>query len=125
MDSKMTIWQNIWNRIRAVPAGLWAALGVALTLLGLYLRGKRLQGELAKARLDEEAAKAQASAATDIGKSMVHLDQAEAHQQKAAQLQKTITTVSKMGEAEQAHLHAMPASEVTDAYLKMLQEKKP
>lgn len=121
----MTFWQNLWTRLRAVPAGLWAALGVALTVLTLYLRGKRLQGELAKARLDTEAAKAKAAAAQDIGKAMVHIDEAESHRKKAEQIQKAITTVETHGVDEQKRIHALPASAITDEYLKSLRGKKP
>lgn len=118
-------WQNIWNRLRAVPAGLWAALGVALTILTLYLRGKRLQGELAKARLDEEAARAKFKAAEDLGKSMVHFEEAEDHAKKATKLQDAILIAEQHGAEEQKRIHALPASKITDEYLKLLKEHKP
>jgi predicted Zn-dependent peptidase len=121
----MVFWQHIWLRLRAVPAGIWAALGVALTILGLYMRGKRLQGELAQARVAEDAAKAAFVGAKDLGKAMVHIDAAEQHAAKAEAIQKMIDTIEKSGVDEQKRLHALPASKIPREYLKSLQGKKP
>ena len=44
----MTFWAHIWNRLKAVPVGVWAALAVAMSILGLYLRGRRLEAELGR-----------------------------------------------------------------------------
>jgi len=121
----LTFWQQVWTRLRAVPAGIWAALGVALTILGLYMRGKRLQAELAQAHVDTEAAKAAAAGAQDLGKAMVHLDAAEQHAAKAASIQQTLKVVETSGAEEQKRIHALPASKATSEYLKSLQGKKP
>lgn len=121
----MSFWQHLLNRLRAVPAGVWAALGVATTLLGLYLRGRRLQGELAKAQLDAAVSKAAASGAQDLGKATVHLDNANTHRIKAAAIEHTLQQIETAGAQEQARIHAMPPKQVTGEYLKMLKDRKP
>jgi hypothetical protein len=121
----MTFWKHTLLRLRTLPTGVWAALGVALTILGLYMRGKRLQAELAQAHVDTEAAKAAAAGAQALGKAMVHLDAAEQHAAKAVSIQKTLKAIETAGAEEQKRIHALPASKVASEYLKSLQGKKP
>jgi uncharacterized membrane protein YfbV (UPF0208 family) len=121
----MSFWQHLLNRLRAVPAGVWAALGIATTILGLYLRGKRLQGELVKARAATEAAKALSAGATDVGKSMAHLDAAAKHRANAEVIKKTLSQIEFAGEEEQKRIHAMSQNQVTDEYLRMIRSQKP
>jgi uncharacterized membrane protein YfbV (UPF0208 family) len=121
----MSFWQHLLNRLRSVPAGVWAALGIATTILGLYLRGRRLQGELVKAQADKEAAKALSVGAKDVGESMAHLDAANAHRAKAEVIKNTLRQIESAGEAEQKRIHAMSQSQVTDEYLRMIRSQKP
>lgn len=121
----MTFWQHLLNRLRAVPAGIWAALGIAVTILSLYLRGKRLQGELVRARADTEAAKAKAAGERDLGKAMAHLDEANAHRAKAEVIKTTLKQIEDVGTNEQKRIQAMSQKQVTAEYLKSIRGQKP
>lgn len=121
----MSFWAHLWNRLKAIPVGVWAALGVATTLLGLFLRGKRLEAELAQSKLKEEASKAAVTGALSMGKAQVHLERAGEHAAKAALIEAQLLNIKDQGETEQKRLRAMPPSQVTDEYLKMLRGKQP
>lgn len=121
----LSFWQHLLNRLRAVPAGVWAALGVATTLLGLYLRGRRLQAELAKAQLDASVAIAASAGAQDLGKAMVHIDNARIHSEKAATIEAQLKVIETAGVKEQARIHAMPPKQVTSEYLERIKASKP
>lgn len=121
----MSFWPHLWNRLKALPAGVWAALGVALTLLGLYLRGRRLEAELAKSLFQTATAKAASVGAKAQGKAEVHLQQAEVHAANALDITKKLDAIQDAGEKERKRLSAMPASQVTDEYLKLIKSQKP
>jgi hypothetical protein len=121
----MSFWAHLWNRLKALPAGVWAALAVGLTLLGLYLRGRRLEAELAKSLFQTATAKAKSVGAKAQGKAEVHLQQAEAHATNAQAISKKLEAIQAAGETERKRLAALPASQVTDEYLKLLKQKKP
>jgi hypothetical protein len=121
----MTFWAHLWNRIRAVPAGLWAALAVAGSLFALYLKGRRLEAELAKAKLQTETAKAAAVGARAQGRAETHLKRADEHAAKAALIEIQLEEIRAVGASDQKKLNAMPPSAVTAEYLKRLREKKP
>ncbi len=117
-------WAYLWSRMRAVPAGVYIALSGALALLFMFLRGRRLEGELAHAQLLTAAANAAVVSAASEGEAQIHLDAAAEHASNAAQLQLHVAAVSKLGTAEQARLAALAPSEVTAAFLKLAQSKK-
>jgi uncharacterized protein YdaU (DUF1376 family) len=114
----------IWNRIKAVPAGVWAALGVALSLFFMYLRGRRLEAELAAEKLKTHAADAAAKSARSEGKAQVHLEAAAKHEHRVEELQDKVIEVGQLGKKEQARIEAMPPSKVTSEYLKLATQEK-
>lgn len=117
-------WSHIWNRLKAVPAGLWAALGAASVLLLMYLRGRRLEAELAREKLKSHAADAAAQAARSEGKAQVHMEVAAAHESRAEELAARATEVRKLGAVEQKRIAALPPSKVTSEYLKLAAKEK-
>ena len=120
----MNFWTQLWTRLKHVPVGLWAALGVAVTVLGMYLRGRRLEAALAQEQLKSAAAHAASLSAKSEGKATVHLENAAAHEAKAEKLQQDVVRVQSMGKTEQKQLAALPPSAVEAEYLKLAQRKK-
>jgi hypothetical protein len=117
-------WAHIWNRVKAVPVGVWAALGVALSLLLMYLRGRRLEAELAAEKLKSHAADAAAQAARSEGKAQVHMEVAAKHESRAEELSEAAKEVRKLGVVEQKRIAALPPSKVTSEYLKLAAQEK-
>jgi hypothetical protein len=120
----MTFWAHTWNRLKAVPLGVWAALGVATTILFMYLRGRRLEAELARERLRVEAADAAALSARSDGAAQVHLERADEHSAKADALQDKALRVRMLAREEHKRIAALPPNAVTDEYLKLAEKKK-
>ena len=116
--------RQLWIRLKHVPLGLWAALGVAVTILGMYLRGRRLEAALAQEQLKTAAAHAASLSAKSEGKATVHLENAAAHEAKAEKIQQEVLRVQAMGKVEQKQLAALPPSAVESEYLKLAQRKK-
>lgn len=114
----------MWEKLKRVPLGLWAALGVALTLLGLYLRGRRLDAELARANLQKVAAKAHAATARNLGKADVHLEQAREAQTRIEIIRAAQQLASMSGKQEERRLVALPPDRVHEEYLKLLEKKR-
>ena len=119
----MDIWSYLLNRLKAIPLGIYAAAGAALALLGLYLRGRRLEGELAHARLLAEVSSAAAATAKNEGEAQVHLATADMHAVRAEALREHVVTVRAASGVEQQRLAALPPSEVTSEFLKLAQRK--
>lgn len=117
-------WAYLWSRMKAVPAGVYAALGAALALFFMYARGRRLEAELAHARLLTEAANAAASSAKTEGKAQVHLAAADEHAKRAELLQKHVITLGNAEVEEQKRIAALPATQVTAEFLKLAQQKR-
>ncbi len=120
----LATWTYFWSRLKAVPAGLYAAAGAALALLFMYLRGRRLEAELAHARLLTEAANAAAMSAKSEGAAEVHLDAADKHNARAEALQDHALSLVSLEEAEQRRIAALPSKQVTAEFLKLAQRKK-
>ena len=117
-------WAYLWSRIKAVPAGVWAAGGVALALLLMYLRGRRLEAELAETKFKMHAADAAATTARNEERAQVHMEAAAAHEQKAEELEKQRETIKKAGVYEQKRIAALPPAKITSEYLKLAAEEK-
>jgi hypothetical protein len=117
----MSFWAYLWNRVKAAAFGFGAAVQAAFLLLGLYLSGKRLEAELAQARLRIEIERAAAS----TGRIEMHLERAGVHAAKAALIEAQLGTIREHGAVEQKRLCAMPPAQVTEEYLKRLRVKQP
>jgi hypothetical protein len=120
----MTFWAHLWNRLKAVPVGLWAALGVGLSIFGLYLRGQRLAAELGRARLAAHAAESKSKAARASGRADIHLDRADEHNARANELEAQAQKLKLLGEKEQKRLAALPPDKITEEYLKLAEKKR-
>lgn len=120
----MSFWQHVWARLKSVPLGVWAALTIGLSILGLYLRGRRLEAELGKAKLAVYASEAKASAANNTGRADAHLQAADAHAERARDLEKTLDTISEASAKEHKRLVALPPEQITAEYLKLAERKK-
>jgi hypothetical protein len=120
----MTFWAHIWNRLKAVPVGVWAALAVAMSILGLYLRGRRLEAELGRAKLSAQASEAKSKAARASGRADLHLDIADEHNARANDLEAKAKLIRTLGDKEQARLAALPPDKITDEYLKLAEKKR-
>jgi hypothetical protein len=117
-------WTYIWNRLRAVPAGVWAALGAGTTLLVLYLRGRRLEAELAQTQLKLHAADAAAKGARSEARAKLHMERADEHNARVVELEKIGAVIEKMGQDEQRRIAALPPSQITAEYLRLAGEEK-
>lgn len=120
----MSWWPHFYNRVKAVPVGVWAALGAGLTLLLMYLRGRRLEAELAEAKLKSHAADAAAKAARSEGRAQVHMEAAAVHESRAEDLAAKAEEIKKLGAVEQRRIAALPPSKVTSEYLKLAAREK-
>lgn len=117
-------WNHIWNRLKAVPIGLWAALGAALALFVMYLRGRRLEAELAAAKLKSHAADAAAKSASSEGRAQVHLEVANKHNARVEELQDKYLALLSVGKETEKHIAALPPDEVTNEYLQLAAQAK-
>lgn len=117
-------WSYLWSRLRAIPAGFYAAGSVAIALLVMYLRGRRLEADLAHARLLTQAAQAAATSAATESAAKVHLAEASKHSAKATSLQRRVMDLNKVSETERKRLAALPASKVNEEFLKLARSKK-
>jgi hypothetical protein len=115
----VTHWGHIANRLKAVPAGVWAALGVALALFTMYLRGRRVEAELSATKLKLDAAEAASRSARSEGRAAVHEARADKHNERVAELEVAAVQVQSIGRDEQRRLAALPANKVTAEYLKL------
>jgi hypothetical protein len=113
----MRWWDYAWNRLKAIPAGLWAAVAAAGTLLLLYLRGRRLEAELAAERLKAIAAQSAAVTAKHEGRAEVHRQRADEHAQKAVEIAGKVAAVEQQGAVDKKRIATMPSSKVTQEYL--------
>jgi hypothetical protein len=104
---------------------LWAALAVAAAVFALFLRGRRLEGELARAKVNAESAKAKAEVARFRGAAEVHLQAAAEKAVKVQRLEATRAAVRESGERERKELSAMSPTELDAAYLALAREKAP
>lgn len=120
----MSWWAHVWERLKGVPLGLWAALGVGLTILGLYLRGRRLEAELGRAKLGEQAAAAKADASRNAGRAEAHLETADLHAARAQELSEKVDKIREAGSKEAQRLAALPPDKITAEYLKLAERKK-
>lgn len=115
---------TLWRFVGRVPLGLWAALGVALGVLGLYLRGRRLEGEIAKAKVALETERAKAALAQKRVSAAAHHTKALRHVERVSKLESARDLVRTAAREEQHRLSGMSPSEVHKAYLELAARKR-
>lgn len=113
-----------WEKLKRVPIGLWAAIGVALALLGLYLRGRRLEAELARERLHKTAALARAATAADRGRAEVHLERARVAATRIDHIESARELATASGAREERRLAALPPDKVHEEYMRLIGRKR-
>ena len=117
-------WTHPWNRMKAVPVGVWAALGAASALLFMYLRGRRLEAEVTRATMKMMAARAASESAKSEGRAETHMEKAGEHAKRASDLEDIRERIQDASHTEQKRLAAMPPDKVTSEFLKLAERKK-
>lgn len=117
--AEMRALKRVLGWLKSIPAGLWAALGVGLTILGMYLRNRKLHADLAQEQVRSIAARAKANAARHRGKSDVYREQVAVHEQRIEDLEKERKLLERLSEAEDTRIATMPEQEVTERYLEL------
>ena len=115
----------LWSRLKAVPAGFWAACGAAIAILFLFMRGRRLEGELASAKVSVEVARARVEVQREHGAAAVHMQIAAQKGQQVLKLEEVRVLVREKGAAERKKLAAMSPKELDEAYLQLAKEERP
>jgi hypothetical protein len=96
---------DVLERIARVPLGFWAALGAALVMLELYLRGRRLDADLAQEKLLHVAS------------------QARIAQHKIEDIETARALAGAAGSKEEKRLSTLDAKTVHVEYMKLLMKK--
>lgn len=120
----MSFWTYLWARLKAVPVGVYAALGAALALFALYARGRRLEAELAAAKLNTDLANASAASAASEAAAKVHKEAADVHAQRVEVLETHAATLNAVSKEEQKRLAALPPDQITSEFLKLAKQKR-
>lgn len=118
-----------WSQIKAwlarIPLGVWAALAAAGTLLGLHLRGRRLEAELAGELLKRSAAEVKVTTAVNEGRAQVHRERVTEHEKRIEELEQKRVIVASLEAADQKRLAALPPEAITEEYLKLARSVPP
>lgn len=89
------------------------------------MRGRRLEGELASAKVSAEVSRARVEVSRERGASAVHLQIAAQKSQEVMKLETARALVREKGANERKKLAAMSPSELDAAYLQLAEEEKP
>lgn len=119
----MPFWTKLWLRLQDVPAGVWAAILVGGTILGLYLRGRRLEAKLAESRVALSGARAKADIAKDRGRAEVFEAQAEVHASHVEDLESARVMVREVAAEERERLQRLEPEEISEEYIRLAREK--
>jgi len=104
--------------------GIIQALKAAWDVLGLVLRGRPVEAELAQAKLREQVAKTKVLAAEDWRDKALHERAANIAAAEARELEAAAEEIRTAGKDEIARLKNLPASEVHKEYLKLAERAK-
>lgn len=110
--------------VSRIPAALWAAVAAGLAILLLVLRGRRLEAELAQAKVREHSAKAKAATAEAWGKRAILERQADLAAAEAEEMEKEVAQIENKGSEERKRLLKLPAHEVHQEYVDMAERAK-
>lgn len=110
--------------LRRVPAGVWAALASGLAIFALYLRGRRLEAELAEAKVKHESAMARLSATRDSEKAAVHIEKAATHERKIRELEAARKILAHANEEEAKRLAALPPDRIHEEFLRRAEVRR-
>lgn len=114
---------GVFERLARVPLGVWAALGAALVMLELYLRGRRLDAALAQERLRHVAAEARATLARNAFREELHLERAARAREKIDAIKTARGLAAASGAKEEKRLSTLDSEKVHAEYMKLLLKK--
>lgn len=109
-------WAKTVAALKRVPTAVWAAGAAALAILVLLLRGRRLEAELAQAKLREQKERAKAQAAKHVGRAEVHSEAADQAAAEAAELEAELLNIERRGEQEKERIRELPPAELDREY---------
>jgi hypothetical protein len=118
------MWRKIYSWLRRMPVAVWAALGAAVAIASLVLRGRRLEAELVRSRVREQAEKAKAITAKQVGRREVHEERAEVARKEAEELQAEVVRIETKGTKERARIDALHPDALEDEYLALARRAK-
>ena len=116
--------KRILDWLKRVPAAVYAALGAAVAIAVLILRGRRLEAELARSRVKEQAEKAKALTAKHEGRREVHVERAEVARKEAEELQAEVERIEIEGAEEKARIDKLGDKELHEEYLALARRAK-
>lgn len=115
--------ESVLERLSRVPLGVWAALGAAFVLLELYVRGRRLDANLAQEKLRHVVAEARANLARNEFREEMHLDRVKAAQHRIEEIETARALVTATGAKEARRLRTLDSKKVHAEYMKLLMKK--
>lgn len=116
--------KTLLDILSRVPTGLWQALQSAWNVFGLVMKGRRLEAELAQAKLREQTARAGAHAAKNWGARTIHEKQANQAAAEARELEVETRKIQSGGQDEINRLQGLPGHEVHKEYLELARQAK-
>ncbi len=112
-------WAALWDRLGRVPAAVWAGLAVAVSIGLLVLRGRRLEAELAQAKVREHSARAKAVTAKAQGRREVHEEAADLAAAEAVELEAEAVRVEVAGSHERERILELSSTERNQEYIEL------
>jgi len=116
--------KNLWDYLKRVPPAVWGGVAVGLAFLVLILRGRRLEAELAQAKLREQVAKAKVITAKNLAEKTIHTKRADVAAAEAKELEAVAEEVRANGLEEKARIKNLPTHEVHKEYIKLAERAK-
>lgn len=116
--------KSFWNKLKRIPKAVVAALAAGVAIFLLYLRGRRLEAELARSRVREEAARAKAHASEQWGKRAVYEKQAELAAAEARELEIEARRIQDEDLAERKRLDGLTDDQIQKEYEKLAERAK-
>jgi hypothetical protein len=114
----------LYECVKGLPLAVWLALGAAFTVFALYLRGRRIEAELAHAKARLEGARATEEILKGRAEAATHYRAAEERAERVEELEAARALVRAAGAADQKRLAALPPDKVHDAYLEIAERKR-
>jgi len=103
-----------------IPAGLWAAAAVALTILGMYLRGRHLQAQIIEEKAKSIKARAKAGAMRHTGRAEVHREAVARHEARIIGIEQERDALQELMQDDSTRIATAPDEEVTKTYLDLV-----
>lgn len=118
------LFATAWDYLQRVPPAAWGALVVGMAFLILILRGRRVEAELARAKLREQIAKSKLVAAENWRDKAVHEKAADIAAAEARELEAAAEEIRAVGKDELARIKSLPTHEVHREYIEIAKQAK-